>query len=546
MEDLLTLNIGDLADTPPPPEDASALAIIDSGITSSHPLLATAIGEATAIPDELGDGTDIFGHGTKVAGIALYDDVRKCAINGKFDPKLRIFSAKVVDNKGHFSDKKLIMSQMKDVISYFHDNYKCRIFNISLGDDRLIYDGGKIGGWATVLDTLSRDLDILIIVSMGNYTFKPAIGDAPDIVLKSYPEYLFSDDAKMYEPATGAIIISVGSICETEELPANGIYGPELQPIANRNELSPFTRCGPGVGGAIKPEFCDFGGNAAFDGALQTIRGNINELSSLSLNNNYLKNLFATSVGTSLAAPRVAHKAAMTLNSYPDASSNLIRALLASSAVIPDGSTARLKNISEKSILNSLGYGQPDHERATHSDENRVIMYAEDELEHDNFHIFEVPIVNEFIEENGNRSITVSLAFDPPVRHTRIDYIGVKMSFRLIRGKSPDEVADAYRKMEKDESKVDSVSGKYLCQMKPGSNKREGGTLQKATFSMAKNPSGEYGDTYYLVVRCEKKWALDEDGPQNYSVVVQIEHEAEVNLYNSIVQRIQPPVRVRV
>lgn len=53
-----------------------------------------------------------------------------------------------------------------------------------------------------------------------------------------------------------------------------------------------------------------------------------------------------------------------------------------------------------------------------------------------------------FIEEKGKRSITVSLVFNPPVRHIRIDYIGVKMSFRLIRDKAPDEVADAYRKMK--------------------------------------------------------------------------------------------------
>jgi len=547
VEELLEQSIEKFVDTSNPPDNSSALAIFDTGITSAHPFLAPAIGEATAFPDDLGDGGDIHGHGTKVAGIALYNDIRQCAIEGKFEPKLRLYSAKVVDDNGCFSDKKLIMTQMTDAIKYFNNTYNCRVFNISLGDRRLVYDGGKIGGWATVLDALSRELDIVIVVPTGNFKYQINASSSPDSILKDYPTYFLQEDARIYEPATGALVVTVGSICESDRILSPNKYEADIQPIANRNEPSPFTRRGPGCGGAIKPEFCDYGGNIGFNGVEQKIDRSKASLSILSLNNNYLKNLLTTSIGTSFAAPRVAHKAAMLFNSFPNASSNLIRSFLAISSTIPEGSTERLLSNSEQEPLNLIGYGQPALEKANFSDENRVVMFSEEQLNYDNFHIYEIPIVNDFIQTNGERSISVSLAFDPPVRHSRIDYIGVKMSFRLIRGKSLDIVAETFRKRTKDEKTVDSFSNtKYNCNMTPGPNKREGGTLQKASFTMKNNPIHDYGNTYFLVVICEKKWAPENEAPQTYSVVVQVEHAANINLHAQIRYRIKPPVRVRV
>jgi len=81
--------------------------------------------------------------------------------------------------------------------------------------------------------------------------------------------------------------------------------------------------------------------------------------------------------------------------------------------------------------------------------------------------------------------------------------------------------------------------------MEPKPSIREGGTLQKAIFTMRRAPRVDYGDTYHLVVRCEKKWASDEHGPQRYAVVVTIDHTAEINLYDRIRDRIQAAVRLR-
>jgi hypothetical protein len=224
----------------------------------------------------------------------------------------------------------------------------------------------------------------------------------------------------------------------------------------------------------------------------------------------------------------------------------VVRAFLAASATVPEPAKQRLAALQDGAVLRLCGYGRPDLTRAGTSDENRVVMYAESAIAHDNFHVYEVPVPAAFLEEEGRRWISVVLAFDPPVRHTRFDYLGVKMSFRLIRGKSLGEVTEAFRQRSRKESSVDALtSTKFDCQMEPSSTLREGGTLQKASFMMKRQPNPEYGDTYYLVVRCERKWARTEHAPQRYAAVVVVEHSASVRLYGEIRTRVQEAARMR-
>lgn len=544
VSNMLATGIEDLNDVEAPADGSPGVAILDSGITSAHPLLEPAIGEATSVPQQWGDASDGHGHGTMVGGIALYGNIEQCIENRSFIPNLTLYSARVLNDNNEFDDEELITTQMRESIEYFKNTYDCRVFNASLGDSRQPYVGGKVSPWASILDTLARDLDVVIVVSAGNYDHDPA-GTA-DSHIQDYPRYLLSDAAKIIEPATGAIVVTVGAIAGSDSVPP-GASGNNVafRPIALKYQPSPFTRSGFGLGGAIKPELCDVGGNNVYDGQIQDIRS-INENSVVSTNRVYLRSLFTTDNGTSFSAPRVAHAAARLYSQFPDASANLIRALLASSAVVPQESLDLLDPIDKNAVLQVCGYGRPALERAQLSDESRVVLYAQESLGFDNFHIYEVPIPDELLEENGTRTISVSLAFDPPVRHTRFDYLGVKMSFRLIRGKSAADVAEAYRARTKKEAKVDPLgSTKFNCSLIPTPTIREGGTLQKASFTFKRTPDPQYGNTYYLVVRCERKWARDEHSPQRYAVVVTVEHSADINLYNTIQQRVTARVRVR-
>jgi hypothetical protein len=190
------------------------------------------------------------------------------------------------------------------------------------------------------------------------------------------------------------------------------------------------------------------------------------------------------------------------------------------------------------------GYGIPDPILATTSDTNRVVLYADGLIDMDRFYVYEVPVPEVFATTRGNRRIRVTLAFDAPTRHTRASYLGVEMSFRLIRGKSIEEVIEHFRKRNVEtEGPHPEMPPANNCDFDLGPQVRERGTLQSATFSMKRNPAPEYGETYYLVVRCERQWHPNEYDKQRFAVVVELQHDVDIPLYERMRERVE--VRVR-
>lgn len=536
VEHLVETTVFDLGTIASPAPDAPTITILDSGINDAHPVLAPLTAEKASFPAGLGNA-DVRGHGTRVSGVAAYGDVRDCVERKDFTPQVRLFSAKVVNDQGNFDDEKLVPSQMDAAIRHFHAQ-GCRIFNLSLGDRNAVYAGGKVGLWTSVLDDLARELDVLIVVATGNYHHTPPAGRAEDHLL-GYPGYLLEASSRLLEPSTGANVLTVGAVAHAAVVPDHGPGTVSVRPIASVGEPAPFTRCGPGVQDAIKPELCDEGGNVIFDGLVQGL-SRYTESEVLTTHPRYLERLFTTAKGTSYAAPLVAHKAALVLQAFPEASANLLRALLVSSARQPEPAVAKLEHFGDGAIRHLCGYGIANATIASTSDTNRVVLYTDDTIRLDRFYIYEVPIPREFTETGGARSLRVTMAFDPPTRHTRVDYLGVQMSFRLVRGRTLGEVIDFYRRRQKDvDGPAPEMEGRYDCSFLPKARVRECGTLQSALFTMSRNPAEDYGETYYLVVRCERKWAPDEFLRQRFAVVVEVSHSVEIQLYERIRARVQ-------
>lgn len=532
LEDLA---LGDLPEVEFLADEAPLIGIIDSGV-NDHPLIEDIIAGAIGVPPTLGTADD-FGHGTFVGGIATFGDLRAQLGNERLVRRARLCSAKVVDNRGSFPNARLVPRLMREAITQLNEQFGCRIFVISLGDRTKLVEGTKVGPWAQTLDELVRELDIVIIVSAGNRP--PRANLRVEEAVTEYPSYLTEAANRLCEPAGGMNIVTVGALAHGNGLPAGAPV--TMRPITERLEPAPFSRAGPGARGAIKPDFTDIGGTLIYDGATNRLQGGEvrPEAGVLSLHYRPVDRLFATKSGTSHAAPLVAYKASQILARFPDASANLVRALLAGSATVPDEATRRLAALGEGPTRSLCGYGMVDAELASYSDDNRVLLYAEDELTIDHFAVYQIPIPRPFQTERGRRTIRVSLAYDPPVRHSRLDYNGVSMGFRLIRGSDPDAIFEHFRERAKAEGAIPEMAPRFNCKLAPSSTVREKSSLQSASVTFSRDVS-DYGDAYYLVVRCAGGWSGDA-GTQGFAVAVEISHEADVALY----ERLRQQVRVR-
>ena len=226
------------------------------------------------------------------------------------------------------------------------------------------------------------------------------------------------------------------------------------------------------------------------------------------------------------------------MTQFPEASANLLRALLINSAAIPDESYSILSPLGPNAAMKICGNGVISAEAAVFSEDNRVVLYTEDELEIDHFSVFSIPIPRNF-QSGGRRTISVTLAFDPPIRRTRADYMGTKMNFKLIRGCSEDLIFEHYRKRSSEEERFPEIASRYNCKLTPGSNLRERNTVQSAQVTFTRD-TNQYGDEYFLVVRCQNGWAAEQEISQRYAVVVELRHEAEIQLH----ARLQTLLRV--
>ena len=369
---------------------------------------------------------DEHGHGTFVSGIALYDDVAACLRNRRFVPELRLFSGRILDHQNQ-GDPTLIENQVERAVRYFVENYGCRVFNLSYGDHNKPYLGRHVSGLAVTLDALSRELDVLFVVPTGNYE-----GDDDGLVdwHAEYPGYLLGDTATLLDPAPALNALTVGSLARherNERWPDDPAY----RPVARTDQPSPFTRRGPSVNRAIKPDLVDYGGNMMVNvrggGRAAAGRQGVGELST---SHDFAAGRpFSEDSGTSFAAPRVANAAANLLSELPDASVDLCRALLVAHARTP-GPCVNLFSGDTEIVREVTGYGLVDRSALYRSLEDCVTLWAESRT---------VATTSENFWEGGRRVRELTVA-SRTVRTTRIDY-RASASFKLVNANSLDVAA---------------------------------------------------------------------------------------------------------
>lgn len=538
---LLGKDMQDIPEVPAPGDNAPGIVVLDSGLATGHPLLRSAVGDSQSFLAGKGPD-DENGHGTLVAGKALYGDVAAKLESGEFLPELRLFSGRILD-KDCESDIRLIEHQVEDSVRYFFDNYSCKVFNLSYGDSNKPYSGGRVRGLAVTLDLLARELNILFVVPAGNFR---AMG-SPIAWKRRYPGSLF--DNPLLDPAPSINSITVGSLARYDQTmnSARHVSDPAEQSFAGINQPSPFSGCGPGVKGSIKPEFVAYGGNYAVDTRSDNLIHNL--LGEVSLSKDFaIGRPVAEDVGTSFSAPYIAHLAARILSIYPDATVNQIRALLASHAGVPAEVTSLFGKDKEKSVR-VAGYGVIDEEALFRSLDDDLSIFAEDVLANKSHHFYEVPIPDEFWSGGKRlRQASVALAHTPLVRTTRVDYKTTRMSFKLIKASSLDEVSQRFNNdvpIEKTTKYSEHSNQRGITEQL-----RNYGTLQCSTWNFKQvNARERLKKVFVVVTRHDFPWAENSlRDPEPYSLVVNLrdKENEEARLLQQVEAVLQSRVRVRV
>ena len=332
-----------------PEKNAMGILIIDSGIISNHPMLENCVGGEENFQSGETETQDTVGHGTAVAGCAVYGDIADSLERNNFTPSNWLFSAKVLYAETNnitdgvssvYDPGKLIEHQFKDAVESFLSNpeYHIKVVNISLGNHHEIWHKHYFRQLplAALIDELAFTFPyVVFIVSVGNqspFNFYDSIAD----VMENYPRYLTENkNFKIINPASAALALSVGSIAGEVRIEKER-YGAEQikTAIAQAQQPSPFTRTGLGINGMIKPELVEYGGNLILSeshGRIVEDKGGKLAL----LNNKVTDNIIQFDVGTSFAAPKLAHLAGKITNHFPNKSANFIKNMLLVGADYP-------------------------------------------------------------------------------------------------------------------------------------------------------------------------------------------------------------------
>ena len=540
---LLFEDVQDLDAVPTPAEDAPGIVVLDSGLATGHPVLAPAVGDAQSFLPNATEGDD-HGHGTFVAGIALYSDVAECLRNRRFVPELRLFSGRILDEAGG-ANPELIENQVERAVRYFVEHYKCRVFNLSYGDSNKPYRGRHVAGLAVTLDVLSRELDVLFVVPTGNFS---GDDDGPGDWRAEYPVYLLGESAKLLDPAPALNVLTVGSLARherNERWPAD----PGYAPVARANQPSPFTRRGPSVNAAIKPDLVDYGGNQIVDVRGGRPLAGHQGVGELSVSRDFaVGRPFMEDSGTSFAAPRTANAAARILGELPHASVDLCRALLVAHARTP-AECAALFTADADAPRNVAGYGLVDRSGLYRSFEDCVTLWAEESIQNRHHHFYEIPMPDDFWTPGRRaRELTIALAFRPPVRTTRVDYRAATISFKFVQADSLDDIAAAFNAAV-DRDTVDTVQERSTGR-RFSERVRSRGTVQASTWTF-QQPSARMRETSWFVVvtRNDPPWGeLYCSDREPYALVVNLADRLaqQPRLYARIEARLRERVRLRV
>ncbi len=533
----------------PPEQNSPGIVIIDSGIQENHPLLAPAIMQTTSISyvpgttaTDVSDYVNPNGHGTRVAGAILYPE--SIPQTGNYTVPFKIHNARVLDANNGLSTKLFPPALLKRIVDKFHVNSEepVKIFNHSIAANRPC-NLKHMSSWATAIDDLSFQNDVLFIQAAGNLP-----SDSTDPIQKGilnhiasgdqYPGYLFAKSSRVANPAQSMQALTVGSVSI-----AGYVDQDKASFATERNEPSAFTRTGLGIWESIKPDVVEYGGDFVIDNATPANITTPKEICPELVRTTAVigPSFGKDDVGSSYSAPKVTNIAGEIQRILPDESSLLYRALIAQSAKWPNHTSTCLTTPLEK--IRCYGYGIPNKRDALENSDYRVTLFTKGEkkIKAREAQIFRVPIPTSIATQANDQDILIEvcLSYSAQPRRTRRltkGYFGVWVDWEASKA---NDTVEKFKKRvlkgDKADKDTDSIAwtiGKITDKHQVDGARRNISSLQK-DWAIVK--AHQLPTEFCIAVIGHPGWDLRKEAFAKYSLVVSFEAiNRDIAIYNDI------------
>lgn len=567
---------------------AAAVCILDTGISHEHPLLAHSL-DATdchaCVP--AWSTADHHGHGTAMAGIALYGDLGEVILGA--DQVLlrhRLESVKLLPPVGaNPPDLYGALTATSASLVEIQAPMRRRLFSmaisatdeVDIGTDPSRADYGKPTSWSATIDALAAGLGVdtseegIVLLNEDEPSDRRLFLICAGNVREIEDDHIARSDLEPVEdPAQAWNAVTVGAMTELVSLDPDDKIWRDWTPLAPRGELSPFSRTSVmfGRNWPSKPDVVFEGGNAArsplgteFDwpDALQLLTTR-----RISLDGR----LLGTTCMTSAATAGVAHIGGEIMAEYPNLWPETVRALIVHSgewtpAMLTQFDTADTRR-RRVALRARYGMGVPSLQRATRSASDALTLIVQDSIhpfdgdgKMREMHLHALPWPVEVLAQMGaahvRLRVTLSYFVEPnPSRRgwrQRFRYMSHGLRFDVLR---PTESIEEFRrrinKLARDEGMGHDSAASDAQDWFFGPENRVSGSIHADFWE---GTAAELAERGYVAIYPVSGWWKDRkdrdhsDRGAPYALIVSIETpEQDVDLWTPVAAEVGVPIAI--
>lgn len=374
-------------------EDAPAVCHLDTGVLRTHRLLEESLssGDLHSVFGGTGADTHPQGHGTSMAGLALYGDLEPLltgtgAVNLRHRlESVRMYPAPWEPRVDPLDYSTATVSSVALPEATRSDRRRTFCLTLSTEPDQ----PGEPTLWSAAVDALAagtdivRDGDELQLLSTPDPESARLIVVAAGNVSKYELDHRTNSvNMPIQDPAQSWNALTVGAYTDFAQVPSHPQYE-GWHPVAQAGDISPHTTTSlyfSRTRWPIKPDICMEGGNVLSDGAGLYE----DKLPTLSLRSTgHRSDVALTSANaTSAATAQAARLATLAMERYPSYWPETVRALLPHSAEWTETMLQQLSHDQSKggrqTLLRQFGWGVPSEQAVLNSARGAVTLVTQD------------------------------------------------------------------------------------------------------------------------------------------------------------------------